>query len=886
MCKEENEKCLTGSIVCPFMALAGTQVSGNVASFGGGAVFVGYLEAIRIRCSNVSSDATSVFYDEKELKALHSVHSFDDVCPMWKDNSANVYGPDIATYAVSARMTIEDASNSVCESGGGECVIEDYRASRKIPAATVMLFDRLEQERATGHQPVVANMSSAIEGILTGSLLLSMEEGNCTFQSVRAFVFPGEYRLTVEFGETEIESIRVTLIVRNCFVGESMSVAGICVDCSITTYSFPHLGEVCTSCPENGNCQSPVIIPDEGYWQQQPCSVHLHRCLPRSACESEDRSTKLTEAVSNLTSCDFDETWIENYTQAQCTEVSCPVASPDVPKFFYSFFKGSRGPLCGSCMKGFGSGLSSECGECLKGFFNVAYVLMSTLFLLGLTAITIHGTLKALRDPRQIPSQSAPSSSLAEGRESPLLEPEVCSKCRHRRITQIVHCRAERMTEYLRLTKLLPSGKLSKCSRSKSNLLDLFHFIALQITLSYTQVTVLLASLDVGWAFSLIVMAEAAGELTEPWQFCPLLTVVLLPDLLSGLASDGIRRSVVCLSPEHPFLHPTALALVVNTCVVPCAVLLFWIVLWAKRSAKPVDDRLPRYLEKRCMMSLMVIWYITLVPVLKTALSVFLCVDVHDSMDLEEVDATHKYWAVDTALECYRGDHSILIYAVVVCFVFPVYGGLLILFVAFLRVPVSHLTREQGWGYQTTGFLYRSYGLDRRRYWEVAIVARKAAIAFLVFCAHLFDSTVPITGVTVLITLAIAAQILVLPYRRSFRDLNKIEVASLFVSLLTTQAAIMLKDENYPEDYTRELLTVACVLLNFITFSVFVFYILKFTAEYCKQSLREKGEYCAPDAGVFSILMQWTVYKIKHQFSSSRVTPPESEISEHSAVGG
>ena len=33
----------------------------------------------------------------------------------------------------------------------------------------------------------------------------------------------------------------------------------------------------------------------------------------------------------------------------------------------------------------------------------------------------------------------------------------------------------------------------------------------LQITLSYVQVTVLLASLEVGWAFPLIVMAEAAG---------------------------------------------------------------------------------------------------------------------------------------------------------------------------------------------------------------------------------------------------------------------------------------------------------------------------------------------------------------------------------------
>ena len=85
---------------------------------------------------------------------------------------------------------------------------------------------------------------------------------------------------------------------------------------------------------------------------------------------------------------------------------------------------------------------------------------------------------------------------------------ECCRCC----TAQIVRFRVKRMTECLRLRKSLPSGGLSKCSRSKPNLLSLSHFIFLQITLSYTQVTVLLASLDVGWAFSLIVMAGVAGE--------------------------------------------------------------------------------------------------------------------------------------------------------------------------------------------------------------------------------------------------------------------------------------------------------------------------------------------------------------------------------------
>ena len=260
----------------------------------------------------------------------------------------------------------------------------------------------------------------------------------------------------------------------------------------------------------------------------------------------------------------------------------------------------------------------------------------------------------------------------------------------------------------------------------------------------------------------------------------------------------------------------------------------------------------------------MVIWYVTLVPVLKTALSVFLCVHVHDSADLAKVNVTHMYWAVDTGMKCYEGDHWKLVYGVVMAFVCPVYGGLLALFVVYLNSPPQHLTYERGWAYQTTGFLYRSYRMDRRRYWEVAIVARKATIAFFVFCAHLFDNSLPITGVAYIIMLAILAQIMAMPYREDFKDLNRMELASLFVSLATTLAASMLKDESYPENFTRELLTIACALLNIIAFCVFVFFILKFAAEFLKHRMRARGEHVSSDVGVFPVLAHWINYKVKH----------------------
>ena len=365
-------------------------------------------------------------------------------------------------------------------------------------------------------------------------------------------------------------------------------------------------------------------------------------------------------------------------------------------------------------------------------------------------------------------------------------------------------------------------------------------------------------------------------------SFCLLTVILLLSELLGGLATDGIRRSVVCLTTKDLSLHPTALALVVGVCIVPCSVLLCWIVFWAAKSVKSGSDGLRRYLSKRSVLSAMVIWYVTLVPVLKTALSVFLCIDVHDLTDFAEVDVTHMYWAVDTSMKCYEGDHGKLVYGVVVAFVCPVYGGLLALFVFFLKRPPQHLTHRAGWAYQTTGFLYRSYRMDRRRYWEVAIVARKAIIAFLVFCAHLFDSGLPITGVACVIMLAILAQILAMPFREDFKDLNGMELASLFVSVATSLAAVMLKDESYPEDFTRVLLTVACALLNVVAFCVFVFYILKFAAEYLKYKLSERDELFAPDAGMFRVLAHWVSYEVRHLIGKLCRASKDPEIAEQS----
>ena len=493
------------------MALADTQLSGNEASLAGGAVFAGYLEAIRLSCDNTSSDVGLRFYEEKEWKALSQVKSDKDICPSWKGNHGGVYGPNVGTYAATAEMTLNDTNKAVCVSGGENCVVEGYRVGTDLPTATVELVDGLKQRPAINYRPVNANMSSPVGQFLLVSIVVPMERGTCTFRSIKGFVPPGVYDLIVEFGEKAIKSIGITVRVHNCSVGEFVSNAGFCETCSSTTYNFRLSATVCHPCPENGNCESRVITPEDGYWQKTPCSHHFRRCLPASACEFEKRSENLNTMVRDVSSCVFEEEWIEEYTQAQCAEVRC-FLSIGCYEYVCLFQKGHTGPLCGSCVEDFGSGLSSECKRCLKGFFNVAYILTSAIILLGVTGITIHGTVGALRgDVVQTREQSAPSTS-AEQIESPRLGTEVRVKRYHMRIDPNEYavgpsCRSACFRENFGQVEGRRDAQGGKSIRS-----SITELVVLQITLSYVQTTVLLASIDVGWAIPVIVMAEAAGQ--------------------------------------------------------------------------------------------------------------------------------------------------------------------------------------------------------------------------------------------------------------------------------------------------------------------------------------------------------------------------------------
>ena len=335
-----------------------------------------------------------------------------------------------------------------------------------------------------------------------------------------------------------------------------------------------------------------------------------------------------------------------------------------------------------------------------------------------------------------------------------------------------------------------------------------------------------------------------------------MLTTVHL-EFLGGLASESVRRSVVCLSTEDSFLQPTASAFIVVVCVIPCVAFLLLALFWTTIALFYCVERPVRYLAKRLLLSVMVLWYISSVAVIKTALSMGLCVSVYDIVSPAKHVEKISYWVVDTDLQCFRGDHLTLV-VLILTFVVLVYVGLLVFFVWALGSSGESLTDTTSWVYETTGFLYRSYRLGSCQYWEVVVLVRKATIAFLVFSAHRFNSHLPIAGLAAFISVALGTQIVVMPYRQRFNDLNATDSASLFVSLLSTLAASALRSEGFEDEaWGRTIITVSCVVLNVVTFAVLSCSLFAHFVDYLRLRLSEEGRPIDLGAGAVHVIRVW-----------------------------
>ena len=280
--------------------------------------------------------------------------------------------------------------------------IEGYKSGSSLPTITLQVQDDFRQSPAIGRdfRNMIATVFSS-DKLFAGRQSLLLDRRQVEHQAV-GFAEPGVYTIVLEFEDDYVETVEIEVEVQKCMIDEVPSISGtLCEKCSATTYSFNPTDDEdlgCQPCPANGNCESRVIAPKDGYWHSSPCSVYIRRCLTSYACNFDDRKAKLQEKTKHMESCDLSPTEVEDYQKAQCAKASVfPPMTESRQNGSVAAIQGHSGPLCGSCESGHGSSLSSKCQECPTTAGNLMVIASSTLILLVLSAITIRGTLSAVR---------------------------------------------------------------------------------------------------------------------------------------------------------------------------------------------------------------------------------------------------------------------------------------------------------------------------------------------------------------------------------------------------------------------------------------------------------------------------------------------------------
>ena len=299
-----------------------------MAEIVGGAIFVSDIDSIRMSCSaNENWQSRSEFYDRTELEALDVLRSADDICQSWKGNQAGAYGDDVGSAGAGVRITVipDNLHNPVEEVSGNRLVVEEHSSGKPLPAIHMEVVDGLSQGPAFGlERPIVEAVMTSPDNFFTGSIKIEIEEGVGNFSGAVGFGPEGVYECIIDFSERLIESLVVEVHVRGCRLGEVAAANGtVCEPCTSDTYNLQpgNDGTGCHPCPENGDCATHVILSAKGYWHKTPCSENIQECISSEACSSEEREDKLTAATRNISSCEFDEEFKQNYTEAQCREV-------------------------------------------------------------------------------------------------------------------------------------------------------------------------------------------------------------------------------------------------------------------------------------------------------------------------------------------------------------------------------------------------------------------------------------------------------------------------------------------------------------------------------------------------------------------------------------
>jgi len=319
--------------------------------------------------------------------------------------------------------------------------------------------------------------------------------------------------------------------------------------------------------------------------------------------------------------------------------------------------------------------------------------------------------------------------------------------------------------------------------------------------INFLQTTAVAASIDLDWTDGMSGLFEAS-------------------DYVGAVATSAASGPVDCLAPFDS-KDMRAIWRTFCTLVVPTFVMLVFAAFWKFVAIK--RGEYSSYFQKRTVLSVITVAYISYLGLTRMAVRAFYCVDVYDSVDLFS-DSKTKYWAIDTSIECYGKAHFTMFVVSLIVLGFVTIAFPLV-FAIVLGIKKQASVKRDSWMFETTGFLFRAFK-ESCLFWESIVMLRKACLSVIVvFSYPLGGLSQGVLALVVLLT-CLYAHLIVKPYRDAFHVLNYLESASLLISCLTFTLGLLFGFDRC-SDSVRSFLTVLIVSGNslFFLFLLFEFFV-------------------------------------------------------------
>ena len=318
---------------------------------------------------------------------------------------------------------------------------------------------------------------------------------------------------------------------------------------------------------------------------------------------------------------------------------------------------------------------------------------------------------------------------------------------------------------------------------------------------------------------------------------------VWILDAVGNLSSGTGYLSLDCYLSDNGI--PKSLRRLTITILYPFLIFFVYIALWGCYTlVKRRDSRYAvhmflssaqsvarSYFNQRILLTLLAINYFVYIGMTKTLLRFFAC--VHVTEDREGAYWKRYVWAEDTEIECFHGRHALLVVLLVVPLLLVISFGYPAGVFIILWFNKDRLNEEEF--VQTYGFLYRAY---KRRYWEVAIMARKAAVAIIAAFSYRLGSNIQGLLCILVILIALSAHLVVQPFTEEIPQLNRLETSSLSTTIIVFSAGLMMNDEKIDHRY-RSFVSLLVIVFVCATVVAILMHLVFATEEFIDMKLVE-----------------------------------------------